>query len=128
MAKKGVRAPYLLAHLINNRPEYESCEEFSHRIGLTYTLDTDRVMKRSDVGCGLMYRVAKVFGYQLILYNPKPPKDMESIYVIGEGKMRIMPRERKGKYQLKKDAYTGEIYRVPRKYKKQRFIKVEKKI
>lgn len=127
MAKKGVRAPYLAANFINKRPEYESCEDFSRRIGLDYTLDVFHLKKRKDIGCGLMYRIAKAFGYQLILYNPKPPKNMESIYLIGEGKMDILPREYKGIHKLRRDNYTGQVYRVPRKYeKKKKLVEVKK--
>lgn len=124
MAKKGIRATYLIATFINGRPEYETCEEFSHRIGLSYTLETRRVMERKDVGVGLLYRVAKAFGYQIMVYNPKPPKGFEPIYVIGEGKAKILPREFKGKYHVTRDNYTGEIFRTPKKYKR-RFIKVK---
>lgn len=122
---KGVRAPYIVANFINQRPEYESCEDFSRRIGLDYTIDTTRIMRRKDVGCGLMYRVAKAFGYQLILYNPKPPKGMQSIYQIGENTGTILPREYKGIHKLRRDAYTGKVYRVPRKYTK-RIVEVKK--
>lgn len=115
---KGVRAQYIVANFINQRPEYETCEEFSARIGLTYTLDTVRVMKRRDVGVGLLYRVAKAFGYQVIVYNPKPPKGMQSIYLVGTNKGEILPRELKGIHKLRRDEYTGKVYRVPRKYKK----------
>ena len=119
MAKgKGVRAQYIVANFINQRPEYESCEEFSARIGLAYPIDTAKVMKRKDVGVGLLYRVCKAFGYQVICYNPKPPKGMQSIYLVGENTGTILPREYKGAHKLKRDAYTGRIYRVPRKYKK----------
>lgn len=127
MANKGVRAPYIVANFINKRPEYESCEEFSRRIGLDYTLDINRVMKRADVGVGLLYRIARAFGYQVLLYNPKPPKDMDSIYLIGEGKMDILPREYKGIHKLRRDKYTGKVYRVPRKYvKKKKLVEVKK--
>ena len=122
---KGVRAQYIVANFINQRPEYESCEEFSARIGLTYTLDTARVMKRRDVGVGLLYRVAKAFGYQVIVYNPKPPKGMQSIYLVGTNKGEILPREFKGIHKLRRDEYTGKVYRVPRKYKK-KLVKVGK--
>lgn len=118
MGKKGVRAPYIVANFINKRPDYETCEEFSHRIGLDYVLDTKRVMKRKDVGVGLLYRVAKAFGYKVIVYNPKPPKGMESMYLVGENKGEILPREFKGIHRLSRDGYTGKLYRVPKKYKK----------
>ena len=123
--EKGVRAQYIVANFINRRPEYESCEEFSHRIGLDYVLDTSRVMKRRDVGVGLLYRVAKAFGYQVIVYNPKPPKGMQSIYLVGTNKGEILPREFKGIHKLRRDEYTGKVYRVPRKYKK-KLVKVGK--
>ena len=123
--EKGVRAQYIVANFINRRPEYESCEEFSHRIGLDYVLDTSRVMKRRDVGVGLLYRVAKAFGYQVIVYNPKPPKGMQSIYLVGTNKGEILPREFKGIHKLRRDEYTGKVYRVPKKYKK-KLVKVGK--
>lgn len=125
--KRGIRATYIVARLLNARPDYESAETFSHRIGLTYTLDTKRLMEQSDVLASLLYKVGKAFGYRLMLYNPDPPKGLDSIYVIGTEKAPINPREEKGVYSIKRDKYTGEIYREKRKYKKKnqkRFIRV----
>lgn len=121
---KGIRATYIIANFINSRPEYETCEEFSHRIGLSYTLDTEKVMKRKDVAVGLLYRVAKALGYQIIVYNPKPPQGLKQMYVVGEGRAKILSREFKGKHHITRDSYTGEIFRVPRKYKRKKFIRV----
>ena len=125
--KKGIRANFIVARFLNARPDYESADEFSHRIGLTYSLDMKRLHSRADVTCGLLYRVCKAFGYQIIVYNPKPPKGLDSMYVIGTGKAPITPREDIGKYVIKRDKYTGEIYREKRKYKRKtqkKYIKV----
>lgn len=115
---KTMRATYIVANLLNGRPEFESAEAFSNRIGLSYTLDVDRLNKRKDVVVGLLYRVAKALGYQVIVYNPNPPKGLEKMYVVGENKAPVLPREHTGIHKLRRDTYTGTIYRVPRKYKK----------
>lgn len=123
---KGIRANYIVANFVDHRPDYESCEEFSHRIGLSYTLETEKLKQQKDVLCGLLFRVCKAFGYQIILYNPKPQKGLEQMYVIGEGRMKFLPREEKQKFRVSRDSYTGEIRREPRKYKrkKKKYIKV----
>ena len=125
---KGIRATYIVANFMNSRPEYETCEEFSHRIGLSYTLDTGNLLDRKDISAGLLYRVAKALGYQVIVYNPKPPKGLKGMYVLGEGRTKILPRELKGNYSISRDSYTGELLRKPRKYKRKKpkkFIKVK---
>lgn len=126
--KKGIRATYIAANLINNRPEYESYEAFSRRVGLPFTVTVDSLMKRKDIAAGMLYRICKVFGYQIIVYNPKPPKGLNQMYVIGEGKSKIMPREHKGVFRTVRDSYTGEIFRAARKYKRKKrknYVKVE---
>ena len=125
--KKGIRATYIAANMINRRPDYESCEAFSRRVGLPFTVTPDSLMKRKDITTGMFFRICKVFGYQIIVYNPKPPQGLNQMYVVGEGKMTILPREYKGVFRTVKDNYTGEIFRVARKYKrkkKKNYVKV----
>lgn len=126
--KKGIRATYIAARLINNRPDYESYEAFSRRVGLPYTMTVDNLMKRKDITIGLLYRICKVFGYQIIIYNPKAPKGLDSMYVVGTETSPIAPRELKGSYHVKRDVYTGEIYRSVRKYKRRKTEKKFKRI
>lgn len=123
---KPMRATYIIANLLNGRPENESLEAFSTRIGLTYTLDVDRLNRRKDIVTGIFYRVCKALGYQIIVYNPNPPKGLEKMYVVGERKATVLPREYTGIHKIRRDSYTGAIYRVPRTYKKKKFKKVSK--
>lgn len=125
--KKGIRATYIAARLINNRPDHESCEALCKRIGLNCTHTVDSMMNRKDISVGILYRLCKAFGYQIMIYNPKPPHGLDSIYVVGTAKSPISDRELKGKCHITRDAYTGEVYRVVRKYKrkkKKNFVKV----
>ena len=126
--KKGIRATYIAARMINNRPDYESCEAFCKRIGLPCTHTVESMMNRKDVSTGILYRLCKALGYQIIVYNPKPPVGMNSMYIVGTGKSPIAARELKGKCHITRDVYTGEVYRVVRKYKRKKkskkFIKV----
>lgn len=117
---KGIRATYIAANLLNNRPDYESCEAFSRRVGLPFTVTPDSLMNRRDIAVGMLYRICKVFGYQIIVYNPKPPQGLKQMYVIGEGRMKVMPREHKGIFRTVRDNYTGEIFRAARKYKRKK--------
>ena len=124
---QGTRATYIAANLINNRPEHESCEAFSRRVGLPFTATAENLMKRRDIMVGMLYRICKVFGYQVIVYNPKPPQGLKQMYVIGEGRMKILPREQKGVFRTVRDNYTGEIFRAARKYKRKKrknFVRV----
>lgn len=127
--KKRIRATYIAARLINSRPDFESYEAFSRRVGLPFTMTVDSLTKRKDITVGLLYRICKVFGYQIIVYNPKPPQGLDSMYVIGTAKSPIAPRELKGSYHVRRDAYTGEIFRTVRQYRKKKkrkkFIKVD---
>lgn len=122
---KRMRATYIVANLLNGRPEYESVEAFSQRIGLSYTLDVNRLNKRQDIVTGIFYRVCKALGYQIIVYNPNPPKGLEKMYVVGEEKATVLSREHTGFHKLRRDTYTGDIYRVPKKYKR-KFKKVNR--
>ena len=125
--KKGIRATYIAARLINKRPDHESCEAFCKRIGLNCTHTVDSMMNRKDISAGVLYRICKALGYQIIIYNPKPPVGLDSMYVVGTGKAPIAEKELKGKCHITRDAYTGEVYRVVRKYKrkkKRNFVKV----
>ena len=125
--KKGIRATYIAARLINSRPDYESYEAFSRRVGLPCTLTVEGLLNRKDITVGLLYRICKVFGYQIIVYNPKAPKGLDTMYVVGTEKSPIAPRELKGSYHVRRDQYTGEILRTVRKYKKRK-RKVFKKV
>ena len=117
MAKK-LRMTYILARMLNNLPDEEPYEEFAVKHGLPRALSVKKLCNMEDMKCGLAYRIAKAFGYQLIVYNPNPPKGMDKMYVVGEDKSPIVPREHLGKNRLRKDEYTNTVYRVPRKYKK----------
>lgn len=120
--KKCIRATYIAARLINGRPEDETFDAFAKRIGISRTLTVKRLCDMEDIKCGLLYRICKAFGYQIMIYNPNPPEGLEQMYVVGKDKCPIPPREHKGYYGLRKDAYTNTIYRVPRKYKKRKKI------
>lgn len=115
---KRMRATYIMARLINSRPEGESFTRFADRIGIPRELTVKKLCEKNDVVTGWLYRVCKAFGYQIIAYNPNPPAGLEKMYVIGEEKRPIVPKEHKGYYHAKKDKYTNEIFRVPRTYKK----------
>lgn len=78
-----------------------------------------------DLKCGMLYKLCKALGYQVMIYNPTPPEGLESIYVIGTDKCPIPPRENKGYFGLRKDAYTGAIYRVPKKYKRKKKVNIK---
>ena len=120
-----MRATDIMARLIDSRPEGESFESFSHRAGLPYTLTTEKLNNKRDICVGLLYKLCKAFGYQIMIYNPKPPKGLKTCYVVGRKHIPCQPRELKGKYRLKRDAYTNEVYRVPRAYKKKpKLVKV----
>lgn len=120
---KGIRANYIAAILLNSRPDYESWDEFCRKHNLPYSTTVESLKNRMDIKMGLLYRIAKIFGYQIIVYNPNPPKGLEKMYVVGEEKCPIMPREQRRLTHIKKDEYTGEIYRVVRKYKKKKRVK-----
>lgn len=122
-----MRATDILARLMNSKPVEESAEAFSRRVGLPYALTVDKLNKRKDIGAGLLYQICKAFGYQIMIYNPRPPKGLKTCYVVGKKHIPCLPQEYKGKYKLKRDAYTNEVYRVPRKYKKKpKLVKVSK--
>lgn len=122
---KGIRANYIAAELLNNRPDYESWEEFCRKHNLSVYTTVKSLNDKLDIQAGLLYRIAKIFGYSVIVYNPNPPKNMEKMYVLGKGKKPVMPREQKRITCIKKDKYTGEVYRVARKYKKKsKLVKV----
>lgn len=125
--KSGIRANYIAAILLNNRPDYEDWEEFCRREKVPLTATVENLIHRKDVKVGFLYHVAKIFGYQIIVYNPNPPKGLEKMYVIGDGDTVVMPKIPRAKNTLMRDDYTGEIYRVVRKYKHTRkFTKVKR--
>lgn len=125
--KKHLRATYILARLINARPDNgESLESFNTRNGLPRATSVKGLCGKKDVTFGLAYRIARVFKYQIIFYNPDPPEGLEKMYVVGEDKLSIEPRESKAIHKIKKDNYTNELYRVPKKYKKQKQKRVTK--
>lgn len=117
MAKR-MRMTYVLARMINSLPDDMPYEVFAVKHGLPRSLSVKKLCNMDDIKCGLAYRIAKAFGYQILVYNPNPPEGLEKMYVIGEHKSPIAPREYLGKNRLRKDEYTNTIYRVPKKYKK----------
>lgn len=123
---KPIRAKDILTRLIDSRPDEESYEELSKRIGLPGTVSVESLNNRRDVTSGLMYRIAKAFGYQILFYNPNPPEGLEKIYIVGEKKSPLKPRERKNKIKVIRDSYTGEKFRVVRKYKKKKRVTLRK--
>lgn len=120
---KRMRMTYILARLINSIPDYEPYEDYAVKHKLPRGLSVKKLCDMDDIKCGLAYRIAKAFGYQVIVYNPEPPKGLEKMYVVGEGKFPIAPREYLGKGRLRRDEYTNDIYRVPNKYKKKPKLK-----
>lgn len=123
--KKCIRATYIAARLINGRPLDEPLSDFIKRSGVPSSWTVKRLCEMDDIRCGLLYKVCKALGYQVMIYNPKPPEGLESMYVLGTSKCPIPPRENKGYFGLRRDTYTGAIYRVPRKYRKKRKVKVK---
>lgn len=117
---KPMRAKDILTRLIDSRPDGESYGELSHRIGLSKTVTVESLNNRRDVTSGLMFRIAKAFGYQILFYNPNPPDGLEKIYTVSERKAPIKPRERKDTVKVIRDSYTGEKFRYVRKYKKKK--------
>ena len=120
---KGMRATYILARMLNSLPDNEPYEVFAPKHGLSRVLSVKRLCNMEDIKCGLAYRIAKAFGYQIIFFNPNPPEGLEKAYVVGEKKSPIAPKEYLGKNRLRKDEYTNTIYRVPNKYKKKPKLK-----
>ena len=117
---KTMRATNILARFINKRPEYESCEAFSRRVGLPNTITVDLLNKRSDVYVGLAFQIAKAMGYQIMFYNPNPPDGLEKCYIVGEKDDKVKPRELKRGYTVHRDSYNNDIYRSVRKYRKKK--------
>ena len=126
---KPMRAKDILTRLIDSRPDGESYGELSQRIGLSKTISVESLNNRRDVTSGLMFRIAKAFGYQILFYNPNPPDGLEKIYTVSERKAPIKPRERTNTVKVVRDSYTGEKFRYVRKYKKKkrntRLVKVK---
>lgn len=117
----------ILTRLIDARPEFETYEGFSRRIGLHTCLTIVMLNKRNDIAVSTAYLIAKAFGYQIMFYNPNPPEGLEKCYVVGTERNMIVPREKRKRYVYHKDPFTKEIYREKRKYKfkrKNKFIKV----
>ena len=121
-----IRAKDILTRLIDSRPDNESYEEFARRVNLPRTITVEGLNKRRDVTSALMYRIAKAFGYQLLFYNPHPPEGLDKIYVVGVKKATLKPRERRSEVKVFRDDYTDEKFRVVRKYKKKKRIKLRK--
>lgn len=117
---KPIRAKDILTRMIEARPDGESYAEFSTRIGLPRAITTEGLNNRRDVTSGLMYRIAKAFGYQILFYNPNPPDGLEKIYTVGEKKSPIKPRDKSDEVKVIRDSYTGEKFRYVRKYKKKK--------
>lgn len=119
---KPMRAKDILTRLIDARPDDETYDELSMRMGLSKTVTINSLNSRRDVTSGLMYRVAKAFGYQILFYNPNPPDGLEKIYTVGVRKAPIKPREKKNGTRVIRDSYTGEKFRYARKYKKKKRV------
>ena len=115
-----MRAKFVAARLIEARPEHESTEELARRAGFPFIVSISSLAKRKDIYVGLLYQICKVFGYQIIVYNPKPPQGLEKMYVIGEEEAPVIPREKKNKIHYTRDAYNNKLFRSKRKYKKQK--------
>lgn len=125
MAKyKTMRAIDVVAKLIDGRPDEETYEAFSRRVGLPSTLSVNSLYERNDINTGLLYQIAKAFGYQIMIYNPNPPDGLEKCYIVGDKRCKVKPRERKRKMHYSRDTYNNEIYRQKRKYERKKFVKV----
>jgi len=123
-----MRATNIMARMLDHRPEYESCEAFSRRNDLPYTMTVNSLNKRWDIPVGLFYRFCKIFGYQIIVYNPNPPKGLSKTYIVGARDIPLKPREDRNRVTITRDKYNNTIYRATRKYKKRSagFTKVGK--
>ena len=125
---KFMRAKDIVARFINARPDYESCEAFSRRVGLPMTITVEGMRNRMDIPTGLLYQVCRAFGYQIMIYNPNPPEGLEKCYIVDKRYCPVKPREeKKGKLHVTRDSYTNEIFRATRKYKRKKkgFVKVK---
>lgn len=120
---KAMRATDIAARLIDARPEYESCEELARRAGFVQPLTVTSLNRRKDIGVGLLYQVAKAFGYQVIVYNPNPPEGLKSMYVVGEEHIPVKAREQRNKVHISRDPYNNKLFRAVRKYKKRKGVK-----
>ena len=125
--KKGIRAVDIVARLIESRPEYESYEALARRVGLSSTITPSSLAKRRDMGVGLLFRICKAFGYQIIVFNPNPPDGLQKAYVVGEKKSPITPRVRTEKVRVSRDPYNNQLFKTKRKYKKRKkeFVRVQ---
>ena len=126
--KETMRATNIMARFLDQRPEYESYEAFSRRVGLPYTLTVNGLNKRNDVPTGLFYFFCKIFGYQIIVYNPNPPRGLNKSYILGEKDLPYTPRENRHRISIRKDKYNNTVYRAVRHYKRRSvgFKKVSK--
>ena len=116
---KSMRAKDIVSRFINARPDYESCEAFCRRIGLPTTLTVEKLREKRDITTGLLYQICKAFGYQIMIFNPNPPEGLEKCYIIDKKYAPVKPREgKKTKMHITRDSYTNEIFRVTRKYKR----------
>lgn len=115
---KCMRAKDILARFIDSRPEYESAEAFSRRIGLPKTFTVESLMKKRDINTGLLYQICRAFGYQIMIYNPNPPEGLEKCYILDSKHCPLVPRERRNKLHVTRDPYTNELFRAVRKYKR----------
>ena len=128
---KIMRATDIAARLVDARPEYESADEFTRRARLPSKISVDVLNRRRDIGVGLLYQICKVFGYQIMIYNPRPPEGLNQCYIVGERKSPIRPREKRdkqNKVRYSRDPYNNQFFKAVRKYKrkKKNFVKVEK--
>ena len=117
---KSMQAKDIIARMIDNRPEEESCESFCRRIGLKTTFTVGELANRKDIYTGIAYQIAKALGYQLMFYNPNPPEGMEQCYIVDNKRSPIKAREEYRKHRYTVDTYDNKTYRYTRKYKKKK--------
>ena len=122
---KHMRAKDFVARLLNKRPDYESYTAYSRRLGLPFTLSFTKLLKMKDIETGLLYQIANENGYQVMLYNPKPPEGMANCYIIDKTYAPVKERAEK-KVRIYRDPYTNQLYRKKRRYRKDEYKKIER--
>ena len=120
MAKTSMRAKDIVSRFLDTKPEYESIETFCHRIGLPRTISIEKLRKRRDITTGLLYQICKAFGYQVMIYNPKPPEGLEKCYIVDKKYCPLPKKEKKKQMTVMRDTYTNEVYRAVRKYRRKK--------
>lgn len=116
-----MRAVDIAARMLDNRPYGMTPAEFLYKNDVSNkSLTVDKLEERKDISVSTLYQLCKAQGYQIIVYNPNPPKGMQSSYTVGERKATICAREHREKVFLRKDPYTGKLYATVRKYKRKK--------